>query len=178
MKADKAPRSLADIIRRRQGEAAARREAWALLGRLALITALGWVIFTQVFLVVRVQGLDMYPALADGDLAVAFRLSRAPAPSDVIIYRAEGQRRIGRVAAVAGDLVESDGAGNLLVNGAAQSGLPAAGRGLEYPYRVPQDYLFVVQDHPGQGTDSQVFGGVPLADVEGKVMALMRHRGI
>lgn len=47
-----------------------------------------------------------------------------------------------------------------------------------YGYRVPQDCLFVVQDHPGQGTDSQVFGGVPLADVEGKVMALMRHRGI
>lgn len=54
---------------------------------------------------------------------------------------------------------------------------PFSGAGM-YGYRVPQDCLFVVQDHPGQGTDSQVFGGVPLADVEGKVMALMRHRGI
>ena len=79
-------------------------------------------LFTQVFLVAQNSGLGMFPALKDGDLMVVFRLQRDYAKNDVVTYRAEGRRYVGRIAAAAGDEVDMDEDGNLTVNGALQTG--------------------------------------------------------
>ena len=177
-----ASESLAGIIHLRRGRISNRREAWALLRRLVLVAGLAWVLFTQVFLLAQVRGMDMYPALRDGDLVVAFRLDDALALDDVVLYQAAGQQRVGRIVALAGDVVQLSESGSLLVNGTTQAGeilYPSYAReALEYPYRVPDGCAFILGDYRTQATDSRDFGGIPLDDVRGRVITLLRRRGI
>ena len=75
-----------------------------------------------------------------------------------------------------------DDTGILLVNGTAQGGeilYPTyALEGIEYPFRVPENCLFVLGDYRTQATDSRALGPIPLEDVQGKVLTILRRRGL
>ena len=75
-----------------------------------------------------------------------------------------------------------DDSGTLLVNGTVQSGeilYPTYAEGeLEYPYAVPEGYVFVLGDYRTQTTDSRTLGAVPMGDVKGKVITILRRRGL
>ena len=181
-KSGAASQSLADIIRARRERVINRMEAWALLRRLIFVGALGWVVFTQIFSFVQVDGMDMYPALRDGDLTVVFRVDDALALNDVVVYEVEGQTRFARIVAAAGDVVQLSESGSLVVNGTTQAGeifYPSYARdGVEYPYRVPENCVFLLGDYRTQARDSRDFGAIPLENVRGRVITLMRRRGI
>ena len=51
-----------------------RRDALSLLGRVVVLAAAAWVLFTQVFLLTQASGNSMFPAVKDGDLLIAYRL--------------------------------------------------------------------------------------------------------
>lgn len=159
------------------------RQGYAsLLLRILFLIAALWALFTYVFLITQVSGNDMFPAVKDGDLAVAFRLQQDYAKGDVIVYRANGKTWFGRIAARATDVVTLDDSGNLQVNGTTQSGeilYPTyAKEGLEYPYRVPEGHVFVLGDYRTQTQDSRDFGPIPLENVLGKVITILRKRGL
>lgn len=181
-KSKRASQSLAEIIRIRRERIAGRMEAWALFRRVVIVGALGWVTFARVFSFAQVSGMDMYPALCDGDLAVVFRLDDALSLEDVVAYEAGGQTRFGRIVAAAGDVVQLSQSGSLIVNGTTQAGeifYPTyAKEAVEYPYRVPEGCVFLLGDYRTQAIDSRDFGGIPLEDVRGRVITLMRRRGI
>lgn len=124
----------------------------------------------------------MFPALKDGDLVIAFQLQREYAKNDVVVYRADGEERIGRVAARAADVVTLDETGTLLVNGTVQSGeilYPTyAKEGITYPYTVPEGTMFVLGDYRTQAEDSRDLGAISMKDVEGKVITILRRRGL
>ena len=158
------------------------REARSLAVRLAVFAAVLWVLLTQVYLVTQVSGNEMFPAVKDGDLLVAYRLQRRWAQDDVVLYRQGDALCVGRVAAVGGDVVLLDDSGELRVNGTLHTGeilyatYPA--EGLTYPYTVPEGCLFVLCDYRTQGQDSRHFGAVPADSVAGKVITLLRRRGL
>ena len=81
-----------------------------------------------------------------------------------------------------GDVVLLDDSGELRVNGTLHTGeIPYAtypAEGLTYPYTVPEGYLFLLCDHRTQGRDSRHFGAVPEDSVAGKVITLLRRRGL
>lgn len=130
----------------------------------------------------------MYPAMKDGDLCVIFRREAQAlaglqyAAGDIVAYQAEGRRYIGRVAAVGGDTIQISDGGSVTVNGAGQSGeiiFPTYARGeLAYPFTVPHDCLFVLGDHRTDTKDSRDFGPIPLQSVDGKVITILRRRGL
>lgn len=124
----------------------------------------------------------MFPALKDGDLVFAFRLQQEYAKKDVVVYEVDGQEYIGRIAARGTDVVTLDDSGTLLVNGTVQSGeilYPTYAEGeLEYPYVVPEGYVFVLGDYRTQTTDSRTLGAIPMGDVKGKVITILRRRGL
>jgi len=161
---------------------ATRQECVALLLRLAAAIVTGYLLLAQVFLVAQVSGMGMFPSMKDGDLVIAFRLQQIYTKDDVVAYRAEGALRFGRVAARGGDVVTLGESGALVVNGAVQGGdilYPTyAVGGLEYPYRVPDVHVFVLGDFRTQTQDSREFGPVPLPDVAGKVITILRRRGL
>ena len=81
-----------------------------------------------------------------------------------------------------GDIVDiSDG--NLTVNGYGvyeDAVYPTTDEGaaISFPYTVPKETVFVLNDYRSDPTDSRIYGGIPLKKTKGKVMIVFRIRGI
>ena len=163
-------------------QARLRHLALSLLLRLAAVAAALALLLGVVLLVTQAHGQDMFPAVKDGDLLIAYRLQRRWAQDDVVLYRQGDVLRAGRIAAVGGDVVMLDESGELRVNGTLYAGeilYPTYPAGdLVYPYTVPESCLFLLNDCRTQGEDSRHFGSVPEKNVAGKVITLLRRRGL
>lgn len=171
-----------EMIRLRRRNLLTCRGYAALALRLSLLSLAVWLVFSQVFLLHRTQGLGMFPAVKDGDLVLAYRLQKSYAKGDVVLYRAAGQLHLGRVAAGGTDVVMMDDSGSLTVNGNPQNGeilYPTFAReNTSYPIRVQEGMVFVLGDYRTQTQDSRDFGPIPLDDIQGKVITLVRRRGL
>ena len=160
------------------------REVRSLAVRLAVFAALLWVLLTQVYLVTQASGSEMFPAVKDGDLAIVFRMQQEYAKNDVIAYRTDTGMKFGRIVARATDVVTIDDTGSLTVNGTTQTGeilyptYPDEDGSLTYPYTVPENCVFVLGDYRTRATDSRLLGAVSLDQVEGKVITILRRRGL
>ncbi len=182
--AAKKTESLADVIAARRNRLSLRADCLSLLRRIILLVGAGYLFFTQLFLIAQVRGMDMFPALKDGDLAIVFRLQQEYAKDDVIAYETSDGVRFGRIVARETDVVMMDDSGTLLVNGTVQSGeilyptYALEGLGVSYPYRVPAGCVFVLGDYRTKATDSRTFGPVALDQVAGKVITILRRRGL
>mgnify|MGYP000759377682 CR=1 FL=1 len=169
-------------LHKRRNAAQDRRDALSLLGRVVVLAAAAWVLFTQVFLLTQAKGNSMFPAVKDGDLLICYRLQKTYAKNDVVVYTQGGKLRVGRILGREGDLVALDDSGTLVVNGAVQSGeilYPTYAKdALEYPYTVPEGCVFVLGDYRTQSEDSRDFSPVPLEDVQAKVITLLRRRSL
>lgn len=159
-----------------------------LILRIVFLAVAAHLILTFGFLITQCRGQGMFPGIKDGDLCIVFRreaqslVGERIVQDDVVAYQAEGQRRFGRVVAVAGDIVMLDERGELTVNGVAQSQdvpYPTYPReGTEYPLRVPEGCVYILGDYRINVTDSREFGPVSLKNVEGKVITILRRREI
>ena len=171
-----------EMIKKRRDKLALKEGYIGLLLRIVLLASIGVLLFTQVFLIARVKGNEMFPAVKDGDLVLAFRLEQNYEKNDLISYKNDGRRRIGRVIAQENDSVKMDDSGQLLVNAAIQSGeimYPSYPRDtLEYPYEVPEGHVFILGDYRTQAKDSRDFGAIPKKEIEGKVITILRRRGL
>ena len=158
------------------------REARELLIRVLLFAGLGWVMLSQVFLITQARGNDMFPAVKDGDLVIAFRLQKSLNANDLVVYKRQGETGLGRIAAAGGDVVYLDDSGQLLVNGVQQTGeilYPTYSKeGISYPLGIPEGQVFLLADYRTQGTDSRDFGPVPREEILGKVITILRRRGL
>lgn len=174
---------LSETIASRKNAANVRAGYVSLLLRVLLLAAAGWLLLTQVFLIMQMQGQGMFPAMKDGDLIIGYRLQREFVKGDVIVYTTDGgQTHVGRIVARAGDNVQMGDSGTLYVNGTAQSGeiiYPTYAReGVQYPQQVPEGCVYVLGDYRTNTQDSRDFGAVPLANVQGKVITILRRRGL
>lgn len=172
-------------VRAAQGGDAARtrRLALALLLRLAAAAAALTVLLGVVLLVTQARGQDMFPAVKDGAICSSPTGCSAGGDRTISCCTGRGIRCAwGRVAAAGGDVVLLDDSGELRVNGTLHTGeIPYAtypAEGLTYPYTVPEGHLFLLCDHRTQGRDSRHFGAVPEDSVAGKVITLLRRRGL
>lgn len=173
---------ISEIIKKRKNSLAIRKGYFSLFLRLLLLVLAGYLIFTQIFLMTRASGNGMFPAIKDGDLIIGFRLQQEYTKNDIVTYQTKGSRQVGRIIARENDVVTMDKSGTLLVNGTVQSGeinFPTyAKKGIHYPYRVPKDSIFVLGDYRTQAKDSREFGPIPMNAVEGKVITILRRRGL
>lgn len=171
-----------EVIAARRDRLSTRAGYRSLLARILIIAVVGYVFFTQLFLVTQVSGMNMFPALKDGDLALVFRLQQEYVKDDVVAYETQDGLVFGRVVAREGDTVFMDETGALLVNGTTQSGeivYPTyALEGIEYPYSVPENCVFILGDYRTKAMDSRIYGAVSADDVKGKVITILRRRGL
>ncbi len=176
------PTKIKDIIIKRKNKVALKDGYIQLFVRLIMMIVVGYIVFTQVFLITRVTGNGMFPAVKDGDLAIAFRIQNDYLRNDVISYKNGNKRYIGRIIGREGDVITIDDSGTLLVNGTVQGGeilYPTYTKeDLEYPYRVAEGAIFVLGDYRTQTEDSRDFGPIPINDVEGKLITILRRRGL
>jgi len=126
----------------------------------------------------------MYPAIKDGDLVFFYRYGPDHyLPQDVVAVRLAGELQFRRVVATAGDTV--DIADNrLVINGAPQQEpgiLVKTDRyqeGISFPLVVPEGQVFLLGDNRIESIDSRIYGCVEIEDILGKVMMLIRKRGV
>jgi signal peptidase I len=152
--------------------------------KLLAVLLVVWAIFTFVFGIRQVSGETMYPRLRDGDLILYYRLEQNYQIGDVVTFKDEGEKLQGRIVAQGGDVVELTDDGQLVVNGNPQNEEifyvtnEAIFQGVEFPYTVEADSYFVLSDFRTEGYDSRNFGAVSRKDLDGKVITLLRRRGI
>ena len=182
MKQNTKNQSIAEIISRRRENVLVRQDGVSLLLRILFLTLAVWFLFTRVFFITQASGNAMFPAIKDGDLVIGFRLQQDYAKNDVVVCHINGQQYIGRILARQGDTVMLDESGKLRINGTAQNGeilYPTyAEEGLEYPLTVPENHVFILGDYRTQTVDSRDFGPVPMECVAGKVITILRRRGL
>ena len=146
------------------------------------LTALAvWALLTYVGGVSMCHDNSAYPMIKDGDLILSYRLDPLR-QGDVVVYRVDGIARFGRVIALGGDTV--DIAGEYVdVNGYGlyeNTVYPTSAEGakISFPYTVPQDSVFVLNDYRSDMNDSRNYGAIPISETEGKAVFVIRRRGI
>ena len=160
------------------------KELLFLITKIAVILVSFMLLFIFVYGAVRYPEPSMNPAIKDGDLVIFYRHSKNNyAPQDVIVFDHNGQRQARRVIATAGDVVDINENG-LIINGSAQQEPEIFQRteryqnGISFPLTVPDGHVFVLADTRVDATDSRIYGTVKASDTLGKVMTVMRRRGI
>lgn len=161
----------------------AKADIRAFLIRLAVTAAAAWILLGVVFGLAVMEGEDMYPRLRDGDLMVYYRLQGEYHIGDVVTFSRDGRRYTGRIVAQGGDRVDLSEAGELLVNGSVQDEeiyypTQAVGGGTSFPCTVPEESVFLLCDFRTNGTDSRMYGSVETEELDGKVITILRRRGI
>jgi signal peptidase I len=152
--------------------------------KLLVVLLVVWAIFTFVFGIRQVSGESMYPRLRDGDLILYYRLEQDYQIGDVVTFQENGEKLQGRIVAQGGDVVELTDDGQLVVNGNPQNEEifyvtnEAIFQGVNFPYTVEEDSYFVLSDFRTEGYDSRNFGAVSRKDLDGKVITILRRRGI
>lgn len=171
---------LAKGVIKARWEKARDREGWlSLIGKVIVLLAALWLLFSFVFCLHRVHGNDMYPAMQDGDVVLAWRLQGSYNQNDVVVYRSGGKELVGRVLAKEGDVVDLTDDGQVTVNGTPESNeiyQTKAEKAVKFPYLVPKGKVFVLGDFRTQATDSRNLGAIPTNDVEGVTIGLLRRR--
>ena len=127
------------------------------------------------------HGNSSYPMIKDGDLVITYKIGSL-ASGEEIIYRSGDTVKVGRIVAVGGEVIDITETG-ITVNGLGISEnvvypTTAGGATIEFPYTVPEGTVFVLNDFRSDINDSRTTGAVPLSQCEGKVILVLRRRGI
>lgn len=154
-----------------------------LLLKIAFIILAVFLIFTFLYGIVRINDVSMKPAIKDGDLVMYYRLDKRFISGDVAVFEADGRTTTGRVVAVAGDTADITKNG-LKINGAEQISqdiyfdTTQFKDGVDFPVTVGSGQVFILGDNRPQASDSRIYGCIDIKDVKGKVIAIIRSRGI
>lgn len=184
MAKEKNSTSIEEIINKRINDLNIRLGYESLFIRIILLIIIGYILFSLVFLVKQASGNGMFPGVKDGDLIIVFRLNKDYRKNDVVVYKYNGATYVGRVIASENDVVTIDESGKLIVNGTVQDGgimyptYTKEDSNLEYPYRVPDGSIFLLGDYRTQTEDSRDFGPISIENIEGKIITLLRRRGL
>ncbi|MBR1862529.1 MAG: signal peptidase I [Ruminococcus sp.] len=159
----------------------AKSYAIEFFAKVGMTAAVLWLLLTYVAGVYVNHSNSSYPMIKDGDLCLTYKLE-SPAQGEVVAYETEDGIRFGRVIALSGDSVEIKD-DHIAVNGLGVFdetvyATSAEGSAISYPYKVPEGCVFVLNDHRNDISDSRKSGGIKLDDCRGKVVFVMRRRGI
>ncbi len=156
-----------------------KRERVDLFKNIVLITA-AIIIFRYVFCVTLYHGNAMYPSIKDGDLCVAFRPGNI-SMGNVVIYKENGKKKVGRIAATEGHEVNVTDDG-FMIDGSPQYQnvlyeTTAEGVTVSLPMQVVKDSFFILNDYREDASDSRTHGLYKDSDIQGNVVLVLRGRG-
>ena len=128
-----------------------------LLIKIGIVVLSLWILLSFIVMVSVCHDNSSYPMIKDGDFCLTY-------------------------IAFGGDTVDIKN-NSVSVNGlniAENVVYPTNSQGsdIEFPYKIPEDCVFVLNDYRSDLSDSRKYGGISLSDVKGVVVFIMRRRGI
>lgn len=165
----------------REIEAISHIKNFMINGILTVLVA--WVFLTFIFGFYIQNGEDMYPSIRDGDLVLFYRMDKNYVIDDILTFEIEDTRFTARYVAMSGDVVDISDEGQLIINGNIQQeaifyATYQMDSEIEFPYTVPRNYVFVLGDFRTSAIDSRIFGAIDLSDIDGKIITIIRRRGL
>jgi len=156
--------------------------ALTLTGRALLLLTVFLMVKTFLLEVHIQKGEDMYPRVRDGDLLIAEKAMHDYGRNEAVLFRHEEEILCARIIAFAGETVDVNSEGGLMINGILQEEeifYPTEQTGeISFPFTVPEDCVFVLGDLRPYAADSRSFGAMKTDDVLGRVIFVIRVRGI
>lgn len=152
-----------------------RAKFWEIVAFIGAALLVAFVVRTNLFTVIRVDGQSMRETYQDGDLLLVtlpdLRLG-GPRQGDVVILHYPGQRGlfVKRVVALGGQVVNIE-RGQLSIDGRRTENPPAAvmDQCSFGPLRVPQGFVFVLGDNRPSSADSRTLGCIDQSLLVGRV---------
>lgn len=145
-------------------------------GILTVAAAIAVLMLTRLLILLQVNGSSMIPALQDGEIVVLHQ-TKDVETGDIIGFYYGGKVLLKRVTGGPGDEIDIDQEGNVYVNGVVidepyVSEKKAGKCDQNFPYRVPEDMVFVLGDNRAVSLDSRVrsIGCVEYDQIVGKVI--------
>ena len=75
---------IADVIRNRRKKIFIWSGYKDLLVKIIFLIVISYILFGHVFLITQAKGMEMFPAIKDGDLVIVFQLHKAYEKGDVV----------------------------------------------------------------------------------------------
>ena len=130
-----------------------------------------------VFTHAKVPTSSMVPTIGVGDRLIINAAKShydIPERGDIVAFKLEGERLIKRCIATEGDTIHFED-GHVFVNGKrvdeseylTSDIVTLEGHGIEYPYIVPENHIFVMGDNRVDSYDSRYFGAISVDSVWG-----------
>lgn len=151
--------------------------------KLVIIGVAAYVILTYVLAFYRMSDNYMFPNIKDGDLCILYKLDEYSSNEIVLYHDPVGNLRLGRIVAIADQEVDFMEEGGYTVNGYQPSEEityetgPAEQTEVDFPLKVEEGSVFVMNDFRSLTTDSREFGTVSKDDICGKLIFVLRRRG-
>lgn len=146
---------------------------------LITVAAIAVLLVTLFFPVMRIYGTSMAPTLESGDVVAAIKNATVE-QGDVVAFYYNNKVLVKRVIGCAGDWIDLDASGTVLVNGQKldEPYLTSPSLGdtdIELPYQVPEGRYFVMGDHRESSVDSRntVVGTVSEEQILGRVVVCL-----
>ena len=153
-----------------------RKALLNIAGILAVAAAIAALVMTRILILLQVNGNSMAPALEDAEIVILHQTKEVE-PGDIIGFYYGGKILLKRVVGSAGDEIDMDGDGNIYVNGVILdepyvSEKKQGKYDQEFPYRVPENMVFVLGDNRAVSLDSRVrsIGCVEDGQIVGKAV--------
>lgn len=175
-----------EIIQHRKDRAILKRTRFGFFQKIATIGIVLVLLLSYVFGITTVHGVDMSPALKDGDIVFFVRLGHEHANGDILVYEQGGKDCVSRVGATAGDTLRKGTNGQIVFNERLHPMAPDEGLyyktmardEIKYPITLDKGELFMLGDKRDTAEDSRSFGVISEKQVKGKVITFIRKRGL
>ncbi len=153
-----------------------RKSLIGIVAVLIVAAAAGVLMATRLFVMIRVNGNGMTPALADNEIIV-IRQTDNYEIGDIVGFYYEGKILLERAIGSEGDEIEIDEKGNVYVNGEMIDepylGEKSMGKSeMEFSYQVPRGRIFMLGDNRTESLDSRTesIGSVEKDQIIGKAV--------
>lgn len=169
--------------KKKQKQASLLVEMVFTLGKIAMVLAAVAFLFVFVFGATQVNDASMAPAVREGDIVFYQRRGMNLEASGMIVVQEDGQPKVRRIVAVAGDEVNITNEG-VFVNGRLRQELYVFTEttqfveGINFPLTVPEDEVFILGDNRRNSRDSRIYGPVRVDDILGTVITVIRRRNM
>ncbi len=154
------------------------------LFNLLIVIMVMWLLFGFVIGAVTAPNNDMSPNIKSKDFLLYYRLDQAYNAQDTVVFVKNETTYIGRVVAVSGDSVEISDDEQLIINDhivsepEIRAATPRYEGFVEYPVLLGEDEYFILADSRNGAEDSRYFGTVKRAEINGKVIIVIRRHSI